>query len=39
MCKYLHTLDPHDNPVQYDGYNGDYYDEPEPTNNLNTIQL
>ena len=29
MSKYLHTLDPDQNPVQYDGYNG-YYEDSEP---------
>ena len=32
MSKFMHTLDPHDNPVQYDGYDGDYTDEPDPVN-------
>ncbi len=34
MSKYMHTLDPHDNPVQYDGYDGDYTDEPEDINKI-----
>lgn len=32
MSKFMHTLDPHDNPVQYDGYDGEYTDEPDPVN-------
>ena len=35
MSKLFHTLDPHDNPAQYDGYDGEYYDEPEPINETN----
>ena len=30
MSKFMHTLDPHDNPVQYDGYDGEYTDAPDP---------
>ena len=28
--KYFHTLDRPEQAVEYDGYNGDYIDEPEP---------
>ena len=32
MSKLFHLLDPQENPAQYDGYDGDYTDEPEPKN-------
>ena len=37
MSKLFHLLDPHENPAQYDGYDGYYEDEPEPLNNDNPL--
>ena len=37
MSKLFHTLDPDENPAQYDGYNGDYDYPGNFTQDYNTL--